>query len=91
MCTTDLCIAFYILTFAIGGWFGVLAIVLINKAKHNPVTGTSAFSLWMTKELGNPINCFKAEVIKPFIADIANSLRYWNKEVGSKPELSNLF
>ena len=89
MCTTNLCIAFYVLTFCFVGWVGALALIMIKSSKdqgNNYVLDPLA--CWVSSELVNPLNCFKSEVVKPFLRDISVFAKEWNGMVGSKPELN---
>ena len=89
MCTTHLCIAFYVLTFCVFGWFGALALVMIKSSKEQ---GNSyvidPLALWINSELINPARCFRNEMLKPFLEYLIVIARGWNKIVGSKPELN---
>ena len=89
MCTTNLCLAFYVLTLCFMGWFGVIALIMIKSSKdqgNNYVFDPLA--CWINSEVLNPLNCFKGEVIKPLLSDLGSMAREWNQIVGSKPELN---
>ncbi|WP_320665017.1 hypothetical protein [Prochlorococcus sp. MIT 1223] len=89
MCTTNLCIAFYVLTFCILGWFGALALILIKSTKdQGNVYVVDPIACWINSELVNPLNCFKGEVIKPLLNDLSTAAREWNAIVGSKPKMN---
>ena len=89
MCTTNLCIAFYVLTFCVIGWFGSLALIMIKSSKDqgnkyiiDPLAG------WVNTEFVGPARCFQAEAIKPLMSYLLEGARCWNQNVGSKPELN---
>ena len=89
MCTTNLCMGLYILSFCVVAWFGALALIMIKSSKEqgnsyvfDPLAG------WINTELVNPARCFRSEIIKPFLNDLALIARDWNHNVGSKPELN---
>tara|TARA_Y100001968_G_scaffold262614_1_gene250959 strand:+ start:1831 stop:2103 length:273 start_codon:yes stop_codon:yes gene_type:complete len=89
MCTTDLCIAFYVLSFCFLGWFGSLALIMIKSSKDQGSKYIiDPLANWINTELFNPARCFQGEVIKPFLNYLSITARDWNQNVGSKPEVN---
>ena len=89
MCTTNLCIAFYVLTFVIFGWIGALALIIgkSSRDKGNSYV-INPIAHWINIELVNPARCFRTEVIRPLISDLKVAANQWNQIVGSKSELT---
>ena len=89
MCTTNLCIAFYVLTFVVVGWAGTLALIIGKSSRDQGNSYViNPLAHWINIELVNPVRCFRAEVIKPLWGDLRVSFNQWNKVVGSNPELN---
>ncbi len=88
MCTTNLCLAFYVLTFCVVGWIGALSLIMIKSTKEQ---GSSyvfdPLACWINSELVSPLNCFRSEIVKPLVIELAVLVKEWNKVVGSNPEL----
>ena len=89
MCTTHLCIAFYVLTLCVFGWIGAIALIMIKSTKdqgnHYVI---DPLACWINTELVNPVRCFKTEILRPFLGYLAQEAKGWNQLVGSKPELN---
>ncbi len=96
MCTTNLCIGFYLLTFCVIGWFGALALIMIKSSKEQ---GNSyvldPLGCWVNSELLNPINCFSSEVLKPMSIKFAifrrDFVRDWQNHVSPSTEMRRAF
>ena len=88
MCTTNLCMAFYVLTFVVVGWLGAL-VLIVGKSSRDQGNSyvINPLAQWINIELVNPVRCFKAEVVKPVLQDLKVALKEWNQVVGSNPEL----
>lgn len=89
MCTTNLCMAFYVLTFVVFGWIGAF-VLIIGKSSRDQGNSyvINPLAHWINIELINPARCFKAEIIKPLFQDLKVAAKEWNHVVGSKPELN---
>ncbi len=88
MCTTNLCIAFYILTFVVVGWFGTLALIIGKSSIDNGNSYViNPLAQWINIELINPARCFKIEVLRPILSNLQTAAKEWNQIVGSNPEL----
>ena len=76
MCTTNLCMAFYVLSFVVVGWAGALVLVI---GKSSLDQGNSyvinPLAKWINIELINPARCFKAEIMQPFLSDMKTSFK----------------
>ncbi len=89
MCTTNLCLAFYVLTCVVFAWAAAVVLIIGKSSRDKGNTYViNPIAHWINLELVNPARCFKAEVIKPLISDLKVAAKEWNKVVGSKPELS---
>ena len=89
MCTTHLCIAFYVLTFCVVGWIGAIALVMIKSTKdqgNNYVIDPLAY--WINTELVDPARCFRTEVLKPIFRYVVREGKSWNQVVGSRTSLN---
>ena len=96
MCTTNLCIGFYILTFCVVGWFGALSLILIKSSREQGNTYVlDPLACWVNSEVVNPLNCFRSEVLVPlrkrldlFARDFT---REWNNHIESKTDIGRAF
>ena len=92
MCTTHLCIAFYVLTFCVLGWFGSLALIMIKSSKDQGNKYIiDPLACWVNSELINPVRCFQGEAIKPALNYLSLASKEWNRIVGSKPDFNFKF
>ena len=89
MCTTNLCLAFYVLTIVVAGWAGAL-VLIIGKSSRDQGNSyvINPLAKWINVELINPARCFKAEILQPLLSDMKTSFKKWNQVVGSQPELN---
>ena len=89
MCTTNLCMAFYVLSFVVVGWTGALVLIIgkssIDQGNNYVI---NPLAKWINIELINPARCFRAEIIKPLLREFKVGLNEWNQIVGSKPEVN---
>tara|TARA_B100000700_G_C14317370_1_gene522061 strand:+ start:147 stop:437 length:291 start_codon:yes stop_codon:yes gene_type:complete len=96
MCTTNLCIGFYVLTLCLVGWFGTLALVMIKSSKEQ---GNSyvldPLGCWVSSEIVNPLNCFNSEVINPLVIKLGIFrkvfVREWNNHIAAQSEIRRAF
>ena len=89
MCTTNLCIALYVLSLCSFAWFGVVALIMIRSSKdQGNFYIIDPLVKWFNTELLIPAECFNKEAILPVLKYLKVSAKEWNKVVGSKPELT---